>query len=40
VPRNSNDIVTGEVYERKGEEMLNAGLSVDLEAWGFHLLKF
>jgi hypothetical protein len=34
------DLFTGAVYERKGEEMLNAGLHIDLEAWGFHLLKF
>jgi hypothetical protein len=34
------DLFTGEVYDRKGEEMLNSGLYIDLEAWGFHLLKF
>ena len=34
------DLFTGAVYERKGEEMLNSGLYVDLEAWGFHFLKF
>ena len=34
------DLFTGEVYERKGEEMVNAGLYIDLEAWGFHFLKF
>jgi hypothetical protein len=34
------DLFTGAVYEREGEEMLNSGLYVDLEAWGFHFLKF
>jgi len=34
------DLFTGAVYERKGEEMLDAGLYVDLEAFGFHFLKF
>jgi hypothetical protein len=34
------DLFTGAVYERKGEEMLDSGLYVDLEAWGFHFLKF
>jgi hypothetical protein len=34
------DLFTGVVYERKGEEMLNSGLYVDLEAWGFHFLEF
>ena len=29
------DLFTGTVYERKGEEMLNSGLYIDLEAWGF-----
>jgi hypothetical protein len=32
--------VDGEVYEQKGEEMLNSGLCMDLKAWGFHFLKF
>lgn len=26
--------------ERKGEEMLDPGVYIDLEAWGFHFLKF
>jgi hypothetical protein len=30
---------TGEVYERKVEEMLDPGGYIDLEAWGFHFLK-
>jgi hypothetical protein len=34
------DLFTGAVYERKGEEILNSGLYVDLEAFGFHFLKF
>jgi hypothetical protein len=34
------DLFTGAVYERKGEEMFNSGLYIDLEAWGFHFLKF
>ena len=27
-------------YERKGEETFHSGLSIDLEAGGFHFLKF
>ena len=34
------DLFTGAVYERKGEEMVDPGLYIDLEAWGFHFLKF
>jgi glycosidase len=34
------DQFTGAVYERKGDEMLNPGLYIDLDAWGFHFLKF
>ena len=34
------DLFTGAVYERKGEEMFHSGLYIDLEAWGFHFLKF
>jgi hypothetical protein len=34
------DLFTGAVYERKGEEMLNLRLYIDLEGWGFHFLKF
>jgi hypothetical protein len=34
------DLLTGAVLERKGEEMVNSGLYIDLEAWGFHFLKF
>jgi Alpha amylase, catalytic domain len=35
-----SDLFTGAVYERKGDEMLNPGLYIDLEGWGFHFLKF
>ena len=34
------DLPTGAVYERKGEEMFNSGIYIDLEAWGYHFLKF
>jgi hypothetical protein len=34
-----SDLFTGAAYERKGDEMLNSGLYIDLEAWGFHFLK-
>jgi len=34
------DQLTGAVYVREGEEMFNQGLYIDLEAWGFHFLKF
>jgi len=32
------DVFTGQVYERSGDEMTNAGLYVDLPPWGFHVL--
>lgn len=34
------DAFTGEVYERDGTRMRDAGLYVDLGPWGYHLLKF
>ena len=34
------DILSGELYERAGHEMLDPGLYVDLYAWNFHFLKF
>jgi hypothetical protein len=34
------DLFTGAFYEREGEEMFNSGLYIDLEAWGFHFLRF
>jgi hypothetical protein len=34
------DLFTGALYEPKGNGMLNPGLYIDLEGWGFHFLKF
>jgi hypothetical protein len=34
------DAFTGQVYERDGTQMREAGLYVDLNPWGYHLLKF
>lgn len=34
------DLLTDKVYERDGNEMLDPGLYVGLNAWGFHFLKF
>ncbi|MEK7755366.1 MAG: alpha-amylase, partial [Acidobacteriota bacterium] len=34
------DPVNGDVWERSGDEIGEAGLFVALEAWGFHLLTF
>ena len=34
------DVFRGEVYDRTGEEIREPGLYVDLEAWGFHFLRF
>jgi hypothetical protein len=34
------DLISGAVYQRAGEELVNAGLYVDLEPWEFHFLKF
>jgi hypothetical protein len=31
---------TDQVYERKGEGMLDPGVFIDLDAGGFHFLKF
>lgn len=33
------EALSGEVYERQGDEMLEPGLSVVLEPWGFHFLQ-
>ena len=33
------DIMSGDVYERSGDEMIDPGLYVELDAWGFHFLK-
>jgi hypothetical protein len=34
------DVMNGERYERDGDEMLDQGLYVDLEAWRFHFLHW
>ncbi|MBM4353458.1 MAG: alpha-amylase [Deltaproteobacteria bacterium] len=34
------DVGRGVVYERSGDEMLDPGLFVDLEPWGFHMLSW
>jgi hypothetical protein len=32
------DLFTGQMYERRGDEMCNPGMYVDLPPWGFHVL--
>ena len=34
------DEISGRIYERHGAEIRETGLYVDLDAWGFHVLKF
>jgi len=34
------DVLSGERFERDGDEMQSAGLYVDLPAWRFHFLRF
>ncbi len=34
------DLFKEEIYDRDGNEMTDPGLYVELEAWGFHFLKF
>jgi 1,4-alpha-glucan branching enzyme len=34
------DVMNGERYERHGDEMLDQGLYVDLEAWQFHFFRW
>ena len=34
------DVMNGERYERDGDEMLDLGVYVDLEAWKFHFLQW
>jgi hypothetical protein len=34
------DVGRGVVYERNGSEMVNPGLFVDLEPWGYHMLSW
>lgn len=34
------DVISGEVFDRHGDELSRRGLYVDLDAWKFHVLKF
>jgi glycosidase len=34
------DVMNGERYEREGDEMVDQGLYVDLEAWRYHFLQW
>jgi hypothetical protein len=34
------DVVSGDVFDRHGDELSKNGLYVDLGAWKFHVLKF
>jgi hypothetical protein len=34
------DVLSGEIFERNGDEMQSAGLYVDVPAWSFHFLHF
>ena len=34
------DVMSGERYGRDGDEMIDQGLDVDLEAWQFHFLQW
>lgn len=34
-----SDVIHGEVYEREGNDLLESGLFVDLEAWKFHFFR-
>jgi len=33
------DVMSGDLYERRGDEMETPGLFVDLDAWRFHFFK-
>jgi hypothetical protein len=33
------DLFSGQVYERAGDDLLNAGLYLELPAWGYHLFE-
>ena len=33
------DLFSGQVYERSGDDLLNAGLYLDLPAWSYHLFE-
>lgn len=35
-----DDVMSGEVFERSGDEMSERGLYIDLKPWGYHFLKF
>lgn len=32
-----NDVMSGEIYDRSGNEIRDAGLYVDLKPWEYHL---
>jgi len=34
------DLMSGDVFERDGDEMTDPGLFVDLPPWGYHFLEF
>jgi hypothetical protein len=34
------DLMSGDVFERNGDEMTDPGLYVDLPPWGYHFLEF
>ena len=34
------DLMSGDVFERSGDEMTEPGLYVDLPPWGFHFFEF
>ncbi len=35
-----NDLLSGEIYDRSGDEIRDTGLYVDLEPWKYHLFQF
>jgi hypothetical protein len=34
------DLLSGDVFERDGNEVMDPGLYVDLKPWGYHFLEF
>ena len=34
------DLLSGDAFERNGDEMTDPGLFVDLKPWGYHFLEF
>jgi len=34
------DLMSGDLFERDGDEMTGPGLYVDLAPWGYHFLEF